>query len=72
MATTIQISEELQKELNKRKLSERETYEEVIWDIIEDTMELSDEAKKLLDQAVKDVEDGRVYTLSEVERELDV
>ena len=34
MATTIQISEELQEELNKKKFFDRETYEEVIWDLM--------------------------------------
>ena len=46
MATTIQVSQELQKTLAKRKLYDRESYEEVIWDLLEDTMELTEEAKK--------------------------
>ena len=33
MSTTIQVSEKLQKELAKRKIYEKETYEEVIWDL---------------------------------------
>lgn len=33
MATTIQITEELQKELSRNKIFENETYEEVIWDL---------------------------------------
>ena len=41
--TTIQISQDLQQELNKMKLFSRETYEEVIWNLIEDTKELSEE-----------------------------
>ncbi len=45
MATTIQISEELQSMLKKRKLYDKETYEEVIWDLLEDTMELSEDIK---------------------------
>ena len=40
--TTIQISQDLQKELNEMKLFSRETYEEVIWNVIEDTKELSE------------------------------
>ena len=46
MATTIQISEELKKELTKKKLYTAESYEDVIWDLMEDTMELSDETKR--------------------------
>ena len=43
--TTIQISQDLQKELNKMKLYNKETYEEVIWNIIEDTQELNEQTK---------------------------
>ena len=46
MATTIQISNELKKELSKKKFSDRETYESIIWDLIEDTMELNEKTKK--------------------------
>ena len=46
MATTIQITEMLQKELSKKKIFEKETYEEVIWDLLEDTKELNQETKK--------------------------
>ena len=51
MVTTIQISQDLQQELNKMKLFERETYEEVIWNIIEDTKELSKETKREIEEA---------------------
>ena len=46
MVTTIQISEELKKELSKKKFSDRETYENIIWDLLEDTMELNEKTKK--------------------------
>ena len=35
MPITIQVSEKVQKELAKRKMYDKETYEEVIWDIME-------------------------------------
>lgn len=70
MATTIQISEELQAELTNRKLFSRETYEEVIWDLIEDTRELSDETKRELEEARQEIRDGEVFTLEEVRKEL--
>ena len=72
MATTIQISENLQTELSKRKLFERETYEEVIWDILEDSMELSEETKKHIKQAEKDIKEGRIYTHEQAKKELGV
>jgi len=43
--TTIQVSNTLHNELIKRKLFDRETYEEVIWDLIEDTRELNDQKR---------------------------
>jgi len=70
MATTIQISEKLHKELSKRKLFDKETYEEVIWDMIEDTLELSEETKRDIEQARADAKKGKVYTLEQVKKEL--
>ncbi|PIN75431.1 hypothetical protein COV18_03375 [Candidatus Woesearchaeota archaeon CG10_big_fil_rev_8_21_14_0_10_37_12] len=70
MATTIQISEELQKDLNKRKLFDRETYEEVIWDLIEDGMELSEETKRDIERSRAEIKQGRIHTLEQVKREL--
>ena len=70
MATTIQISEDLQNELAKRKFFERETYEEVIWDVIEDTMELSEQTKKEIAEARKEFKEGKFYTLKEIEKEV--
>ena len=70
MATTIQISEDLQKELSKRKLFDRESYEEVIWDIIEDTMELSEETKRHIKQSEKEIKEGKYKTLEQVEKEI--
>lgn len=70
MATSIQISENLQTELTKRKFYDRETYEEVIWDMVEDSQELSEEAKKEIAEARAEIKSGRSYTLAEVKKEL--
>ena len=48
MPTTIQVSEKLQKELAERKLHDKETYEEVIWDLMEDALELGKEKPIIL------------------------
>tara|TARA_Y100000310_G_C20661970_1_gene805296 strand:- start:2136 stop:2366 length:231 start_codon:yes stop_codon:yes gene_type:complete len=68
--TTIQISQKLQKELNNKKLFDRETYEEVIWDLIEDTMELSEETKRRIEIAEKEVKEGKTVSFEEVKRKL--
>ncbi len=70
MATTIQISEGLKKELTKRKLFDRETYEEVIWDIIEDTLELSEETKRHIEISRKQIESGETVSHEEVKKKL--
>ncbi len=72
MATTIQISNDLLEELKSRKLYAKESYEEVIWDLIEDTMELSEETKKNIAIAEQQVKEGKVHTLEEVKRELGI
>lgn len=70
MATTIQISENLQEELSKRKLFNKESYEEIIWDIIEDSMELSEETKKDIAQSEKEIAEGKIISLEEVKKRL--
>lgn len=72
MATTIQISEELKKELSAKKLYTAESYEDVIWDLMEDTMELSEETKRNIERARRDFAKGKFYKLSDLKRELDV
>lgn len=70
MATSIQISEDLQKELIKRKISDKETYEEVIWDLVEDSRELSEETKKEIAFARAEIKEGRFHSLAGVKKEL--
>jgi len=72
MATTIQVSEDLKNELAKRKLFERETYEEVIWDMVEDVSELDSETEKELAEARAEIKKGKTHTLSKVKKELDL
>ena len=68
--TTIQISNTLHNELIQRKLFDRETYEEVIWDLIEDTRELNDQTKRDIEKASGEIKAGKVHTLAQVKKEL--
>ena len=70
--TTIQISQDLQKELNKMKLYNKETYEEVIWNIIEDTQELNEQTKKEIELARKEFKQGKFVTHVKLKQELGV
>ncbi len=69
MTTTIQISEELQSILSRRKMFDRETYEEIIWNLLEETMELSKETKKDVAEAREDIKKGRGHALEQVKKE---
>ena len=70
MVTTIQVSEDLRKELQKRKIHNNDTYEEIIWDLLEDTIELSEVTKKEIMKAEEDIRSGRTKTLEQIKKEL--
>lgn len=70
--TTIQISEDLKNELAQKKISDNETYEEVIWDLIEDVMELAEETRAEIEMARKEIEEGDYYTHEQVKKELGI
>lgn len=53
MPTTIQISDNIKMMLDKMKMMERETYNEVIERMIEDDRELNEKTKKELEQRRK-------------------
>ncbi len=70
MATTIQVSEKLMEELKNKKMYSKESYEEIIWDLLEDTMELSEETKRHIKQSEKEIKEGKTVTLAEVKKQL--
>jgi len=70
--STIQVSKELKDTLEKKKMYNSESYEDVIWDLLEDTMELSEQTKKNILQAEKDYKAGKFKTLEQIEKELDL
>jgi hypothetical protein len=72
MATTINISNELQKFLSSRKLFDKETYEEVIWDFVEDSLEINEETKKEIELARNQAKKGELYSFDDVMKEAGV
>ena len=70
MDTTIQVSNGLKKELIKRKIFSKETYEEVIWDLIEDNQELSEQTKKEIAQSRAEYKAGKIHTLAKIKKEM--
>ena len=68
MVTTIQISDKLKKILEMKKFGAKESYEDIIWDLLEDTMELSEETKKAIEQSEKEFKEGKYHTLEDVKK----
>ena len=54
MSTTIQISDNVKKVLERMKLFDRDSYNEVIERMIEDDLELNEQTKKELEERRKD------------------
>jgi len=72
MVTTIQISQDLRDALQMRKISDKEKYEDVIWDLIEDSFELSEETKKNIARAEEDIKAGRVHKWKDIKKEFKI
>ena len=70
MVTTIQVSENLINTLKNKKMYDTESYEDIIWDLLEDSMELSEETKRDIIKAEEEFKKRKVHTLSEVKKEL--
>ena len=68
MDTTIQISRNLLEKLAKMKMHEKESYENVIWDLIEDRMEFSKQTKKNIAQSEKEIKEGRTVSIEDIKK----
>jgi|TARA_Y100000034_G_scaffold63833_1_gene77147 hypothetical protein len=68
MDTSIQISKTLLEKLRIMKIHSKESYEDIIWDLIEDRLEFSEETKKNITQAEKDFKEGRTISLDELKK----
>ena len=70
METTIQVSKELLKKLQAMKIYNKESYEEIIWGLIEDRLEFSEETKKGIEQSRKEISEGKTISLEELKKKL--
>ncbi len=62
MSTTIQISNNVKQILDKMKIFERETYNEIIENMIEDNLELNEKTKKEIEER----RNGKTFSHEEV------
>lgn len=70
MATTIQISDSVKATLDKMKVYKKETYNEVIEFILEDSMELSAQTKKELEEAEGRMDNGKSISHEDAKKRL--
>jgi len=68
METTIQVSKELLTKLAVMKMHEKESYENIIWDLIEDRMEFSEQTKRNIEKSEKEIKAGKTISLKEIKR----
>jgi len=72
MPTTIQISDNVKKTLDRMKMLERETYNDIIERMIEDDLEINEQTKKDIEEAKKRIKTGRFVSHEEVKRRLGI
>jgi hypothetical protein len=70
MNVRIQISDGLRKELSKRKVSREDTFEDVIWDLIESGERLSEKSRKNIRKARNQIKKGSFFTHEQVKERL--
>ena len=70
MSTTIQISNNVKQILDRMKLFNRDTYNEVIERMLEDNLELNERTKKEILEARKEIARGKFMTHEEVKKKL--
>ncbi|MFH1408296.1 MAG: hypothetical protein ABIH34_00140 [Nanoarchaeota archaeon] len=66
MSTTIQISDSIRTTLERMKLYQKETYNEVIARMIEDNTELNEKTKQDIESARKRVKKGQFVAMNAV------
>ncbi|MBS3092277.1 hypothetical protein J4466_02550 [Candidatus Pacearchaeota archaeon] len=70
METTIQISKELLNKLAEMKMHEKESYESIVWDLIEDRLEFSEETKNNIKASEKEIKAGKTISLNLIKQKM--
>lgn len=70
MDTTIQISNELLERLRTMKIYNKESYESIIWDLIEDRLSFSEETKINIKKSEKEIKDGQIISLESIKKNI--
>ncbi|MBS3083280.1 hypothetical protein J4423_00580 [Candidatus Pacearchaeota archaeon] len=65
--TSIRVSKRILHLLQSMKTYSKESYDEVIWNLIEPHLELNEKTKRSIEESRKEIEKGNYYTLEEIE-----
>ena len=68
--SSIQIKKKTKSKLDQLKLSSRDTYNDVIENLIEDSLELNQDTLDEIKIAVDEYKQGKYFTLEDAKREL--
>ncbi len=68
--TSIQIKKDTKLKLDSLKLSKRDTYNDIIENLIEDSLELNDDTMKDIQDAIKEYKQGKSHSFEEVKNQL--
>jgi predicted transcriptional regulator len=72
MPTTIQVSDEIKTSLERMKLFDKDSYNDVIERILEDHMELNEATKKEVEAARRRVKQGKYVRMEDVAKKFGV
>jgi len=64
--TSIRVSKQILSLLQSMKTYPKESYEDIIWDLIEPHLELNNKTKRSIEESRKEIEKGDYYTLEEI------
>jgi len=70
--TTIQVSHELIDALRFKKMRDKESYEEIIWDLLEDSKVVGEETKKEIRQGLAEIRAGKTISLEQLKKKYTV
>ena len=72
MDTTIQVSNELLDKLRNMKVYSKESYESIIWDLVEDRLVFSEQTQINIKKSEEDLKKGRTISLEEIKKKIGV
>ena len=64
--TTVQLTRELVNALRFKKMYDKESYEDIIWDLLEDSKEVNSETKRDIAVGLAEIRAGKAVSLEKI------